>query len=184
MKEQVELSGTVRVVYVRTKDQHADSWTKFLKGGPEQKRALEHLAVAEVEPEAEPEVKPRQPVETIRTRSNGDSYVRAGERVTFVGRVIVPESRDCADCGLVHGVRRKKCNHVSVAIGAQPCLCLSCIETFLATMVKFFRDSSQDVMQLSTSDWRLPSYEQSIEQYPPTKSIEELDDESMDPIEI
>ena len=39
-------------------DQHADSLTKFLRGGPEQKRAQGHLSLEEIEPEPDDEVEP------------------------------------------------------------------------------------------------------------------------------
>ena len=61
--EKVEL-GIDTVEYVSTIDQCADSLTKFLKGGPEQRRSVEHLAFAAV--------KPRQPKEgfvRIKTKS-------------------------------------------------------------------------------------------------------------------
>ena len=58
VKEQVELLKTVVVEFCGTKDQHADSLTKFLRGGPEQQRAQEHLSLEEIEPEPEDELEP------------------------------------------------------------------------------------------------------------------------------
>ena len=57
VKEEVEL-GIDTVEYVSTIDQCADSLTKFSTGGPEQRRSVEHLALAEV--------MPRQPEGRIR----------------------------------------------------------------------------------------------------------------------
>ena len=63
MKEQVELLKTVEVEFCGTKDQHADSLTKFLRGKPEQQRALQHLSLEEVEPEPEDELEPEVKVD-------------------------------------------------------------------------------------------------------------------------
>ena len=63
VKEQVELLKTVEVEFCGTKDQHADSLTKFLRGGPEQKRAQGHLSLEETEPEHEDEVEPDRSIQ-------------------------------------------------------------------------------------------------------------------------
>ena len=70
VKEQVELLKTVVVEFCGTKDQHADSLTKFLRGGPEQQRALEHLCLEEIEPEPEPE-----PEDKLEPDTNVQKYV-------------------------------------------------------------------------------------------------------------
>ena len=44
VRAQVEF-GTLKVTYVGTDDQCADSLTKFLRGGPDQRRAREHLSL-------------------------------------------------------------------------------------------------------------------------------------------
>ena len=48
IREKVE-KGKLRVSYVGTKDQCADSLTKFLKGGPDQNKAREHLSLRSIE---------------------------------------------------------------------------------------------------------------------------------------
>ena len=48
VKEKVE-NGSLKVTYVGTRDQCADSLTKFLKGGQEQIRAIEHLSLIDLE---------------------------------------------------------------------------------------------------------------------------------------
>ena len=47
VKERVD-SGRLKVIYVNTLDQCADSLTKFLKGGQDQKRASAHLSLIEL----------------------------------------------------------------------------------------------------------------------------------------
>ena len=59
----MEVLKTVVVEFCGTKDQHADSLAKFLRGGPEQQRALEHLCLKEIEPESEDGLEPEIKVE-------------------------------------------------------------------------------------------------------------------------
>ena len=48
VREKVE-AGSLKVTYVGTKDQCADSLTKFLRGGPDQIKAREHLSLVSLE---------------------------------------------------------------------------------------------------------------------------------------
>ena len=48
VREKVE-AGLLKVTYVGTKDQCADSLTKFLRGGPDQIKAREHLSLVSLE---------------------------------------------------------------------------------------------------------------------------------------
>merc|ERR1712112_447477 len=48
VREKVE-AGSLKVSYVGTKEQCADSLTKFLRGGPEQNKAREHLSLVSLE---------------------------------------------------------------------------------------------------------------------------------------
>ena len=48
VKEKVE-SGRLKISYVGTKEQSADALTKFLRGGPDQVKAREHLSLASLE---------------------------------------------------------------------------------------------------------------------------------------
>ena len=48
VKEKIDALNSVRVVYESTKTQHADSLTKFLKSGQEQKKALQQLSLEEI----------------------------------------------------------------------------------------------------------------------------------------
>ena len=41
--------GKLKISYVGTKDQCADSLTKFLRGGPDQNKAREHLSLISLE---------------------------------------------------------------------------------------------------------------------------------------
>ena len=53
----------MEVEFCGTKDQHADSLTKFLRGGPGQKRAQDHLSLEEIQPEHEDELEPDRSIQ-------------------------------------------------------------------------------------------------------------------------
>ena len=48
IRERVE-KGKLKISYVGTKEQCADSLTKFLRGGPDQNQAREHLSLVSLE---------------------------------------------------------------------------------------------------------------------------------------
>ena len=85
VREKVE-SGKLKVSFVGTKDQCADSLTKFLRGGPDQSKAREHLSLVSLES--------WNPGRGTQAKACGasDSFPVTGEFGPRICRVICPSS--------------------------------------------------------------------------------------------
>ena len=149
VKEKMEALNSVRVVYVSTKAQHADSLTKFLKSGQEQKKALQQLSLEEITtgvPQISAstvmsiQLSTRRRRRTRRTRSGNSA-----------------EWEKSFEFGLIS---------FSVATSAQT-FAKRCLT--IAEMVKFIRPPCDDVAKLGEDDFQFPTYKQLLEDYPVTE---------------
>ena len=133
-------------MYVSTKAQHADSLTKFLRSGQEQKKALQQLSLEEITTGV-----PQISASTVMSIQLSTRRRRRTRR------------KRSANCLKWEKSFKMDLISFSVATSAQTFV-KECL--IVAEMVKFIRPPCDDVAKLGEDDFKLPTYSQLLEEYP------------------